>query len=146
MLTEKDLSANFFVFQTPCPSHAGRTAQDRREYRVARPYETVLILDSILDESQVEEKVARLKRAIEDGEAGAVRVIHWGKRKLAYPIGKKEQGIYVILRYETEPDRLAELERLARIDEQVLRHLTVVDPVEPAEPSVAVEVDEEEEE
>lgn len=101
---------------------------------MARPYETVLILDSSLDENQVEEKLARLKRAIDAGEDGAVSVTHWGKRKLAYPIGRKEQGLYVILRYETEPERLTELERLARIDEQVLRHLTVVDPVEPAEP------------
>ncbi len=113
---------------------------------MARPYETVLILDSSLDESQVEEKIARLRRAIGDGGDGAVNVTHLGKRKLAYPIGKKEQGIYVILRYETEPDRLTELERLARIDDQVLRHLTVVDPVEPAEPPVPGEVDEEEEE
>ena len=74
-----------------------------------------------------------LKRAIDGGEDGAVTVTHWGKRKLAYPIGRKEQGVYVILRYQTEPERLTELERLARIDEQVLRHLTVVDPVDPAE-------------
>ncbi len=113
---------------------------------MGRPYETVLILDSSLDESQVEEKVARRKRAIDNGEDGAVDVTHWGKRKLAYPLGKKEQGIYVILRYETEPERLTELERLARIDEQVLRHLTIVDPVEPAEPSVTQPGDEDEEE
>ncbi|HWC06379.1 MAG TPA: 30S ribosomal protein S6 [Gemmatimonadota bacterium] len=100
---------------------------------MARPYETVLILDSSLDESQVEEKLARLKRAIDGGQDGAVSVTHWGKRKLAYPIGRKEQGLYVILRYETEPERLTELERLARIDEQILRHLTVVDPVDPAD-------------
>jgi small subunit ribosomal protein S6 len=113
---------------------------------VARPYETVLILDSSLDESQVEEKLARLKRAIDSGDDGAVSVTHWGKRKLAYPIGRKEQGLYVILRYETEPERLNELERLARIDEQVLRHLTVVDPVEPAEPAVHREGDDKDEE
>ena len=114
---------------------------------MARPYETVLIFDSSLDESQVEEKLARLKRAIDGGEDGAVSVTHWGKRKLAYPIGRKEQGLYVILRYETEPERLTELERLARIDEQVLRHLTVVDPVDPAEPGIRrMDNDREEEE
>jgi small subunit ribosomal protein S6 len=105
-----------------------------------------LILESSLDESQVEEKIARLKGAIDEGADGSVRVTHWGKRKLAYPIGKKEQGIYVLLRYETEPERLNELERLARIDEQVLRHLTVVDPVEPAGPAVAREDEPDEEE
>lgn len=113
---------------------------------MARPYETVLILDSSLDEAQVEEKLARLKRAIDGGEDGAVTVTHWGKRKLAYPIGRKEQGLYVILRYETDPERLTELERLARIDEQILRHLTVVDPVEPAAPAVHREVDDKDEE
>ncbi len=112
---------------------------------MARSYETVLILDSSLEESQVQEKIARLRRAIDDGGEGAVEVTHWGKRKLAYPLGKKEQGIYVILRYETEPERLTELERLARIDEQVLRHLTVVDPVEPADSSAIQPGDEDEE-
>lgn len=100
-----------------------------------RPYETILIFDSALEESQVEEKLDRLKRALMNGEGAAdpnaVAVTHWGKRKLAYPIQKKEQGIYVILRYQTEPARLNEFERLARLDEQVLRQLTVVDPVEP---------------
>ena len=113
---------------------------------MARPYETVLILDSSLDESQIEEKLARLKRAIGDGEDGAVTVTHWGKRKLAYPIGRKEQGVYVILRFETEPERLTELERLARIDEQVLRHLTVVDPIDPAEHGVQRVADDKDEE
>lgn len=113
---------------------------------MARPYETVLIFDSSLEDSQVEEKIARLRQTIAGGDDGAVQVTQWGKRKLAYPIGKKEQGIYVILRYETEPERLSELERLARIDEQVLRHLTVVDPVEPAEPPAERSTAEEEEE
>ena len=97
-----------------------------------RSYETVLIFDSSLEDAQVEEKLGRFKRALSNGEdAASVVVTHWGKRKLAYPIGKKEQGIYVILRYDTEPGRLTEFERLARLDEQVLRQLTVVNPVEP---------------
>lgn len=99
-----------------------------------RSYETVLIFDSSLEDPQVEEKLDRFKRALSNGES-AVAITNWGKRKLAYPIRKKEQGIYVILRYTTEPGRLTEFERLARLDEQVLRQLTVVNPVEPrAEP------------
>ena len=109
---------------------------DRRELRVPRSYETVLIFDSSLDEAQIEEKLGRLKRALVNGEdAGSLTVTHWGKRRLAYPIQKKEQGIYVILRYDTEPERLPEFERLARLDEQVLRQLTVVDPIAAAVPS-----------
>lgn len=99
-----------------------------------RSYETVLIFDSVLDESQVEEKLTRLKRTLDGEDGSGVRVDLWGRRKLAYPIQKKEQGIYVVLRYETEPGKLSEFERLTRLDEQVLRQLTVVDPLEPPAP------------
>ncbi len=100
-----------------------------------KKYETVLILDSTLDDAQVEERLARYNKILVDG--GAVNVDLWGKRKLAYPISKKEQGIYAILRYETEPESLTEFERVARLDEQVLRHLTVVNPVESSAPPAA---------
>ena len=101
---------------------------------MARPYETVLIFDSALDESQLQEKVDRLQRILA-GDGRTVQVVHWGKRKLAYTIGKREQGIYVILRYETDPESLTEFERVARLDEQILRHLTVVNPPEASEPA-----------
>ena len=97
-----------------------------------RTYETVLIFDSSLDDGQVEERIARYRRILVDSDdGGSVDVDLWGKRKLAYPIGKKEQGIYAVLRYQTEPGALTEFERVARLDEQVLRHLTVVNPVGP---------------
>jgi small subunit ribosomal protein S6 len=97
---------------------------------VPRPYETVLIFDSSLDETQLGEKVERLQRILAGDGQAAVQVVHWGKRKLAYTIGKREQGIYVILRYETDTASLNEFERVARIDEQILRHLTIVNPPE----------------
>ena len=95
-----------------------------------RPYETVLIFDSSLDETQLGEKVERLQRILSGDGQAAVTVAHWGKRKLAYPIGKREQGIYVILRFETDTASLNEFERVARLDEQILRHLTIVNPPE----------------
>jgi small subunit ribosomal protein S6 len=105
-----------------------RTASDRREHRVHRPYETVFIFDSSLAEPELEEKIERFRRILSEGGGDSVQVVHWGKRKLAYPIGKKEQGVYVILRYQSAPDALNELERVARLDEQILRHLTIVNP------------------
>lgn len=103
-----------------------------------RSYETVLIFDSTLDESMLEQKLGRLQGALVDDANESMTVTQWGTRKLAYPIGKKEQGIYIILRYDTEPDRLVEFERLAKLDEQVLRQLTIVDPIESAiEPAAA---------
>jgi small subunit ribosomal protein S6 len=97
---------------------------------MARSYETVLIFDSTLEESVFDQKLGRLTGALVDDGDESMTVTQWGTRKLAYPIGKKEQGTYVILRYDTEPDRLVEFERLAKLDEQVLRQLTIVDPIE----------------
>lgn len=103
-----------------------------------RTYETVLIFDSTLDESVLEQKLSRLQGALVDDADESMTVTKWGTRKLAYPIGKKEQGTYIILRYDTEPDRLVEFERLAKLDEQVLRQLTIVDPIDSTvEPAAA---------
>jgi small subunit ribosomal protein S6 len=100
-----------------------------------RSYETVIIFDSTLEDSQVQEKIQRLSSLVAPNGGDSVKVDLWGKRKLAYPIDKKEQGIYAVLRYETEPSALPEFERIMRLDEQVLRQLTVVDPVVPAPPA-----------
>ena len=96
-----------------------------------RPYETVIIFDSALEDAQVQEKIQRLSGLVAPNGGDSVKVDLWGKRKLAYPIDKKEQGIYAVLRYETEPSALTEFERIMRLDEQVLRQLTVVDPIVP---------------
>ncbi|EQD31752.1 Ribosomal protein S6, partial [mine drainage metagenome] len=53
----------------------------------------------------------------------------WGKRRLAYEIDGENDGIYVLLLYKAGADVNAELERLMRIDENVLRHLLVVRPL-----------------
>ena len=100
-----------------------------------RPYETVIIFDSSLEDPQVQEKLQRLTGLVAPGGGESVKVDVWGKRKLAYPIDKKEQGIYAVMRYETEPTALTEFERVMRLDEQVLRQLTVVDPIVPAPPA-----------
>jgi small subunit ribosomal protein S6 len=99
---------------------------------VPRPYETVIIFDSALEDAQVQEKLQRLVGLVAPNGGDSVTIDVWGKRKLAYPIEKKEQGIYAVIRYETEPPSLTEFERVMRLDEQVLRQLTVVNPVLPA--------------
>jgi small subunit ribosomal protein S6 len=52
----------------------------------------------------------------------------WGKRRLAYPIDKHEDGYYVLARVRLEPARIGALEELLRISEDVLRHM-LVEPV-----------------
>lgn len=101
---------------------------------MTRTYETVIIFDSALPDEQVEERITRFRGLLTGSADAPCQVDLWGRRKLAYPIGKKEQGTYAVLRYQSAPEALTEFERIARIDEMVLRQLTVVNPVEPAEP------------
>jgi len=110
----------------------GGPPQTEGSTALSRPYETVLIFDSSLDESQIEEKIERFKRILARDKKPPAQSVPWGKRKLAYPIGKREQGIYVVVRFEADSDALQEFERVVRLDEQVLRHLTIVNPPESA--------------
>ena len=89
-------------------------------------YELVLILDPTLEESQLEEKYARLEEILKSQEASVVETIDWGKRKLAYQIKKKDNGIYRIYRFDSAPGVIDEIERRLKLDEQVMRFLVVL--------------------
>lgn len=93
-------------------------------------YETVVIFDSALEETRMNEILEDMERRIRAG-GGEVQARNvWGKRKLAYPIKKKENGVYAHLQYDAPGAAVAELERTLRLDERVLRHMTVVGPEE----------------
>jgi small subunit ribosomal protein S6 len=95
-----------------------------------KKYETVIIFDPTLDEDRITSKVQDIQRRISDA-GGEVHGTHnWGKRKLAYTISKKENGIYVVLEYTADGSHIAEIDRVLRLDDTVLRHMTVVGPDE----------------
>ena len=109
---------------------------------MARPYETVYIFNSTLEESQINERLDRYHQLL--GGADVVsNVSHWGKRSLAYPLGKQTSGYYVVAQFETEPETLGEYERALRLDDNVLRYLVVVNelgaPPEAAEAEAAAD-------
>jgi small subunit ribosomal protein S6 len=90
-----------------------------------RKYETFFIVDPDLPDetnSVVDNKVQSIVAA----NGGEVLVYSpWGKRKLAYPIRKRTRGLYVLMEYSGGPDMVAELERNLRIDERILKFITV---------------------
>lgn len=102
-----------------------------------RDYEIVYIFDSVLDRSVIDQKLERfneLATGNSDGEVVAVE--HWGKRQLAYPINKHDNGYYVVVQFRAEPGNLPEFERAIKLDEGVLRHLVVLSEGElPTPPS-----------
>ena len=91
-----------------------------------RQYEAVYIFDSALEEAAINEKLSRFHALIQQPGEDTIKVNHWGKRTLAYPIRKRETGYYVVANFEALPAQLPEFERAIKLDEGVLRFLVVV--------------------
>jgi len=112
---------------------------------MVRTYEAVYIFDSVLEEAAITEKLEKYHALVpQSGDDAAVAVNHWGKRTLAYPVKGRETGYYVVAKFEATGEMLPEFERALKLDEQLLRHLIVLD--EGAQMSVAPSSKDEEDE
>uniref|UniRef100_A0A7V3YNE8 Small ribosomal subunit protein bS6 n=1 Tax=Candidatus Caldatribacterium californiense TaxID=1454726 RepID=A0A7V3YNE8_9BACT len=88
-------------------------------------YELGVVIRPTLAEDSVQSIVEKLKNTILD-QGGVVNAVDfWGKRKLAYPIEKQREGYYVFLRFAISPKNVAEVSRVARYTEDILRHILV---------------------
>ena len=89
-----------------------------------KKYESVIIVDSNLDDGKIKQLIEKFSKLI--NEHGKVEdVQEMGKKKLAYPIQKQEEGYYVVLNFEAEPAFIAELERVYRITDEILKFIVV---------------------
>ncbi|HUO52069.1 MAG TPA: 30S ribosomal protein S6 [Gemmatimonadaceae bacterium] len=89
-----------------------------------RTYEAVYIFDSTLADTAITEKLDRVHGLL--SAAGDIAVTHWGRRQLAYPIGRRENGYYIIAKFAAEPAVLPEFERALKLDEGVVRYLVTL--------------------
>jgi small subunit ribosomal protein S6 len=90
-----------------------------------RKYETFFIIDPDLTEEAYNLAGEKLK-GIVNGNGGVVLTyVPWGKKKLAYPVKKRTQGLYILMEYGGGAQLVAELERNMRLDERVLKFITV---------------------
>jgi len=94
------------------------------ELRFMRHYEIVLIIHPDQSE-QVPAMVERYKTMIEAQKGRIHRLEDWGRRQLAYPVGKMSKAHYVLLNIEANPQTIAELENGLRFNDAVLRHMTI---------------------
>ncbi len=90
-----------------------------------RHYETIFIARPNLPEDEIAALIERNAELIQQAGGTVVRLDRWGLRKLAYPIRKQPQGYYVYTEYGAPPAAVEEMERLFRIDDRVLKYLTV---------------------
>ena len=110
-----------------------------------RDYEVVYIFKTTLGTEEIDSRLESYHEkilAVEGSEISAVE--HWGKRQLAYPIDRHENGYYVVAQFSSEPEALPEFERLLKLDDEVLRHLVVLSEGELAVPMSLQDDDEDE--
>ena len=87
-------------------------------------YELMFIIDPTLEDEKKDAAVEAVKAII--AEAGEVIDTDvWGLRKLAYPINKKNEGYYVVMHFNAQPELPRELDRRLRISDNFMRHIIV---------------------
>ncbi len=101
-----------------------------------RDYEAVYVFDSTLEDAAITEKLGRFHGMLGTAEPEHA---HWGRRQLAYPIGTRENGYYVISRFSAEPAALPEYERALKLDAGVVRYLITLHEHEVGAPHMSEE-------
>ncbi|NJD21739.1 MAG: 30S ribosomal protein S6 [Melioribacter sp.] len=90
-----------------------------------RTYESVIIINAALEDDQVETTISRMQETITTHGGELIEVDKWGRKRLAYPIKKAKSGYYVVFRFSATTDLVATLERNYRLDENIIRYLTI---------------------
>lgn len=90
-----------------------------------KTYESVVIINAALEDEQVEATISRLQEVITTHGGEILEIDRWGRKRLAYPIQKAKSGYYVIFRFIAPTDLISTLERNYRLDENVIRYLTI---------------------
>ncbi len=88
-------------------------------------YEIMFIVKNTVDKSLVKKSVDALKSVVTDMKGEIIQFKELGQKALAYPIKKEISGFYYLLVCKADPATIAEFDRKAGIDENLLRHLTI---------------------
>lgn len=86
-------------------------------------YEMLYILNTEATDEVKEAIIARFEQLVKDNGGEVESIDKWGNKKLAYPIDYKQEGYYVLMTFTSEPSLIKELDRVAGINENVLRRL-----------------------
>ena len=90
-----------------------------------KAYELLYFVAPTLDEDAKANVQARIEGTITAGEGVVDNVNDWGKRKLAYEINGLAEGDYILVDFHADPAQIAELDRILRINDNVVRHMIV---------------------
>ena len=92
-----------------------------------KKYELIFILRADQPDTEMESRVARVKEILAQTGGEVTQENHWGVRRLAYEINYETKGNYMFLKFKSDGRVNTEIDKFLRLDDQVLRHLIVVD-------------------
>ena len=92
-----------------------------------RHYETMYIVDPDISDEDIDGVVEKYKKVVTDAGGVVTEAGKWekGRRQLAYEINKKREGIYILMLFEAEADVPKELDRIFKINDEIMRHLII---------------------
>jgi small subunit ribosomal protein S6 len=108
-------------------------------------YETIIVMDPDTGKETWEEIYGRMLSQIEKGSGVHLKTDDWGSLKLAYEIRKKTRGHYYRVEFCAPGELIKEIERYFRLDEKVMRYLTVLIDEKPDVEQIKAEMSEQEE-
>lgn len=99
--------------------------RDLMEPQRKKVYETTFIVNATLDDAQIDQTIERLGEFLTKNEAEIRTLDKWGRKRLAYPIQKKNNGFYTVCEFSGPSDIVGKLERYYHLEENIMRFLTI---------------------
>jgi small subunit ribosomal protein S6 len=88
-------------------------------------YESVIIFNATLEDQQIESILTSIEEQMSANGVEITDTEKWGRKRLAYPIQKGKSGYYVVYRFTSPREYITKFERSLRLDENVIRFLTI---------------------
>ncbi len=88
-------------------------------------YETICIVKTSVSDDELSSLITKIRGVIEKQGGDVLKVENWGKKKLAYEVRKEKKGTYVLQRFRGPGSVVAELERQYRVEDTIIKFLTV---------------------
>lgn len=89
-------------------------------------YESIIIIDPKLEEKEIKGTIEKYQNIMKEYSNKDVKVDDYGMKKLAYEVKHNSMGYYAGFFFDAEPQNISELERLYRIDDNIIKFMTVV--------------------
>lgn len=90
-----------------------------------RLYESTFIINASLDDAQIDQIIGRVQEYITNNGGEITSLNKWGRKRLAYPIRKKNNGFYVLVEFKATGNLITQLERFYQLEETIIRYLTI---------------------